>query len=136
MFQQLATLLITRQVIGNFKEAVLPYVMDKLRLLRICVRVAEAMSPDTLQHQISRFEEQSCQVQDGTSEVNENDEMSRDPTSLLVENEMKQSSKEEIEVVHNGLTLSQAEVEAAMKRVNIFFTFTSPLYWNISSLFQ
>ena len=56
MFQQLATLLITRQVVGNIKEAVVPYVIDKFRLMRICVRAVEAMSPDTLQNQMSQFE--------------------------------------------------------------------------------
>lgn len=44
-FQQLAVLLITRQVIGNLKESALPYLIENLRLAKICVDVFGALSP-------------------------------------------------------------------------------------------
>ncbi|KAJ0171896.1 hypothetical protein K1T71_012659 [Dendrolimus kikuchii] len=43
--EQLAVLLITRQVIGNLKESALPYLIENLRLAKICVDVFGAMSP-------------------------------------------------------------------------------------------
>ncbi|XP_053620466.1 anoctamin-8-like isoform X2 [Plodia interpunctella] len=43
--EQLAVLLITRQVIGNLKESALPYLIENLRLAKICVEVFGALSP-------------------------------------------------------------------------------------------
>ncbi|XP_037877101.1 anoctamin-8 isoform X3 [Bombyx mori] len=43
--EQLAVLLITRQVIGNLKESALPYLIENLRLAKICVDVFGAISP-------------------------------------------------------------------------------------------
>ncbi|CAB3226043.1 unnamed protein product [Arctia plantaginis] len=46
--EQLAVLLITRQVIGNLKESALPYVIENLRLAKICVDVFGAISPSKI----------------------------------------------------------------------------------------
>jgi len=127
MFQQLATLLITRQVVGNVKEAFVPYIMDKFRLLRICVRAVEAMSPDTLQRQMSEFDNLNEEGQDwqskgvGTSEEGSGNNMPNIPSTPFIKTEKRRVSHEEIDIVHSGLTLSQAEVEAAMKRVRNLF---------------
>ncbi|XP_063393949.1 anoctamin-8 isoform X3 [Cydia fagiglandana] len=43
--EQLAVLLITRQIIGNLKESALPYLIENLRLAKICVDVFGALSP-------------------------------------------------------------------------------------------
>ncbi|XP_063834027.1 anoctamin-8-like [Ostrinia nubilalis] len=43
--EQLAVLLITRQVIGNLKESALPYLIENLRLAKICIDVFGALSP-------------------------------------------------------------------------------------------
>ncbi|KAH9645675.1 hypothetical protein HF086_005324 [Spodoptera exigua] len=45
---QLAVLLITRQVIGNLKESALPYLIENLRLAKICVDVFGAISPSKI----------------------------------------------------------------------------------------
>ncbi|KAM3958420.1 anoctamin 8 white walker [Aphomia sociella] len=46
--EQLAVLLITRQVIGNLKESALPYLIENLRLAKICVDVFGAISPSKM----------------------------------------------------------------------------------------
>lgn len=48
LFQQLAAIFITRQVIGNIKEAIIPFVIEKLKLFKIGYDMTAAMSPDTL----------------------------------------------------------------------------------------
>jgi len=106
--QQLATLLITRQVIGNLKEAVLPYIMEKAKLMWIGVRIAESMSPDSLKH----FTEQSAESAKKTDQpVDDDNDGGHAPV------ETRTIGTEEVEIVHSGLHLTQAEVEAAMKKV-------------------
>jgi len=46
--QQLAALLITRQVIGNIKEALIPYIIEKAKQFRIGYKMSAKLSPDTL----------------------------------------------------------------------------------------
>ncbi|XP_013147664.1 PREDICTED: anoctamin-8-like [Papilio polytes] len=46
--EQLAVLLITRQIIGNLKESALPYLIENLRLAKICVDVFGAISPSKI----------------------------------------------------------------------------------------
>lgn len=43
--QQLAALLIARQVIGNLKESALPYVLEQLRLAKLSFDMFGALSP-------------------------------------------------------------------------------------------
>ncbi|XP_045506984.1 anoctamin-8-like [Colias croceus] len=47
--EQLAVLLITRQIIGNLKESALPYLIENLRLAKICFDVFGALSPTKVQ---------------------------------------------------------------------------------------
>lgn len=110
--QQLAALLITRQVIGNFKEAVLPFIVEKAKLMWIGVRIAESMSADSLQHEMQQFAEQSVDSAKKTDDESVNDD---DNEAHQVET--RKVGNEEIEIVHSGLNLTQAEVEAAMKKV-------------------
>lgn len=108
--QQLATLLITRQVIGNLKEAVLPYVVEKAKLMWIGVRIAESMSPDSLKH----FAEQSAESAKKTDQpVDDDNDGGQSPV------ETRTIGTEEVEIVHSSLHLTQAEVEAAMKKVGM-----------------
>lgn len=43
--QQLAALLITRQVIGNIKESALPYLLEQIRLAKLSFDLFGALSP-------------------------------------------------------------------------------------------
>jgi anoctamin-8 len=43
--QQLAALLIARQVIGNIKESALPYLLEQLRLAKLSFDMFGALSP-------------------------------------------------------------------------------------------
>jgi len=112
--QQLAALLITRQVIGNFKEAVLPYIIEKVKLMWIGVRIAESMSPDSLQHEMKHFAEQSADSDKKTDDHSADD---NDDDEAQQRVETRKVGSESIEIVHSGLNLTQAEVEAAMKKV-------------------
>lgn len=114
--QQLAALLITRQVIGNFKEAVLPYIIEKMKLMWIGVRIAESMSPDSLQHEMKHFAEQSADSAKETDDPSADDDGDDDAQQQV---ETRKVGSEEIEIVHSGLNLTQAEVEAAMKKVSM-----------------
>ena len=137
--QQLAALLITRQVIGNIKEALVPFIIEKLKLFKIGFKMAEAMSPETLERQMKNLAEgkdnfaadtsadaandrqQDPDVSgDGNDEVVAADEMEF-PLLPGDKVEKRKFCNEEMEVVHSGMTLSQAEVEAAMKKVMLFF---------------
>jgi len=109
--QQLAALLITRQVIGNFREAVLPYIIEKVKLMWIGVRIVESMSPDSLQHEMKQFAEQSA------DSAKKTDHSADDNSEAQQQVETRTVGSEEIEIVHSGLNLTQAEVEAAMKKV-------------------
>lgn len=84
------------------------------------------MSPDTLQYQMNQFVEGNGSLEkksdnDGIPEIRTD---SCDPhqgdTSPFIRTETKRLCNEDIEVVRSGLTLSQAEVEAAMKKVSYY----------------
>ena len=45
LLQQLAALLIARQVIGNLKESALPYILEQLRLAKLSFDLFGALSP-------------------------------------------------------------------------------------------
>jgi len=121
--QQLAALLITRQVIGNFKEAVLPYIIEKAKLMWIGIRIAESMSPDSLKHEMQQFSEPSTDTAKKTDQSDDDakkmdqsgDDKVGDEAGPQVET--RTIGSEKIEIVHSGLNLTQAEVEAAMKKV-------------------
>lgn len=116
VLQQLAALLITRQVIGNFKEAVLPYIVEKVKLMWIGVRIAESMSADSLKQEMKQLEEQSGDSAKKTSSFDDDNDAETKPQV-----EASTVGTEEIETIHSGLNLTQAEVEAAMKKVSETF---------------
>ncbi len=59
-FQQLAAIFITRQVIGNVKEAIIPFVIEKLKLYKIGYDMTAAMSPDTLERHMREMTGEVC----------------------------------------------------------------------------
>ena len=144
-FQQLAALLITRQVIGNIKEALVPYVIDKLKLFKIGYQMTEAMSPDTLERHMKEITGEKGE----TAKSDRNCDMSREsspssPRSDSVRDELLAPPSEKdgllsdsvfhegdssnggaeiggsvFKVQHSGPHLTQAEVEAHMKKVSM-----------------
>lgn len=55
-FQQLATQMITRQVLGNLREALLPYILWKMKLVKVGYDITGRMSPTTLEREIQGME--------------------------------------------------------------------------------
>lgn len=53
VFQQLAALLIARQVIGNLKESALPYVLEQLRLAKMSFDLFGALSPSEAKKELT-----------------------------------------------------------------------------------
>jgi hypothetical protein len=101
-FQLLAALLITRQVMGNIKEALIPYVKQQLRFAKISFDLYGAISPtnpDKNDESISRSFEQE------------------DSSSNLAETN-NSASKEEPEIT--GRKLSQVEMESSRPAVRFF----------------
>lgn len=107
-------------MIGNIREALLPYVVEKIKLFKIGYKMVEAMSPETLEKQIRQLEEndrRSTSSAEGAEEESPYGSESRTPSSEDDKVETRKVCNEEIEEVKTGLTLSQAEVEACMKKV-------------------
>ncbi|CAD5119327.1 DgyrCDS7950 [Dimorphilus gyrociliatus] len=100
--EQLAALLITRQVIGNIKEALLPYVKNRIKLFRIGYEMTSDISPNTLTKQATEIKEKIV------SRV-ETEIRHRKPEKL-------ENVKPESSVEYSGPTLSQAEIEASMEK--------------------
>ena len=53
VLQQLAALLIARQVIGNLKESALPYVLEQLRLAKMSFDLFGALSPSEAKKELT-----------------------------------------------------------------------------------
>ena len=77
------------------------------------VRIAEAMSPDSLQHEMKQFAEQSTDSAAKKTERSVEDDNGEAQHHIGT----RTVGNEEIEIVHSGLNLTQAEVEAAMIKV-------------------
>lgn len=58
-FKQLAALLITRQVIGNFQEAIIPYFYEKYKLSRLAYKMTRKMSDKSLQKHVEDLKERN-----------------------------------------------------------------------------
>ena len=130
--QQLAALLITRQVIGNVKEALVPFVIEKLKLFKIGYSMTEAMSPDTLDKHVKEItgetEEDSQHVNGEIEPAEEASETAaagsentkkNNPVTSGTETEAQkcESESERLNVQQSGPHLTQAEIEANMKKV-------------------
>ncbi|RUS79435.1 hypothetical protein EGW08_012812, partial [Elysia chlorotica] len=102
---QLAALLITRQVLGNLKEAILPYVVWKARLYSAGYKLATRMSPASLDKEVERM---TLQAEKG---------IQRKKAGKSLEGSSKLSGAEEDDAQDESIpTLTQAEVESEMKK--------------------
>lgn len=88
MFQQLAALLIARQVIGNLKESALPYMLERMRQAKMSFDMWGALSPLT------------AKAPPGTEE--------KTPDS---------TSDEKADPLNEKRTMSQAELESTLYKV-------------------
>jgi len=140
---QLGALLITRQVVGNIKEAFLPYCVEKFKLYRIGYQMTEGMSPDTLDRHMKEMarkdsskeepQETAAPPPSPTEPFAEKDgereqerEMQKEMQKEKAESEKmtihrytddgKDIGEEVFDVSKSGPHLTQAEVEAAMKK--------------------
>ena len=74
-FQQLAALLITRQVIGNLREAVIPFILWKLKLIKVGYDITAHMSPSSIENEIKNIEREIIGVNQDKEKVSDkNDE--------------------------------------------------------------
>ncbi|XP_045215850.2 anoctamin-8-like isoform X2 [Mercenaria mercenaria] len=129
---QLATLMITRQVIGNIREALLPYVLWKMKLMKVGYNITGHMSPDTLKKEIKGLGlSGSCDSDNENEEDSANAGTPGTPDSspspveepacsreVLTEECQKDcSSTEKVAVDQSSeLTLTQAEIESTMRK--------------------
>jgi len=93
---------------------VLPYIVEKVKLIWLGVRIAESMSADSLQHEMKQFAEHSTDSTKKTDEPVDDDKVVDEAESQV---ETRTVGSEKIEIVRTGLNLTQAEVEAAMNKV-------------------
>ncbi|XP_050683452.1 anoctamin-8 isoform X2 [Leptidea sinapis] len=96
--EQLAVLLITRQIIGNLKESALPYLIENLRLAKICSEVFGALSPSKVQ------------TSEQLAELFEKEKTSEPPEMLINGEEKRRDSEPAVgqKVIH------QAELESQL----------------------
>ena len=104
--QQLAALLITRQVIGNVKEALIPFIIEKVKLFKISYKMASALSPSVMDAKMEKMKENGAPKIDGV------DETTTDENKDEIQDETK------LQTNFTTPTLTQAEVEAAQKAVS------------------
>ncbi|XP_075986029.1 anoctamin-10-like isoform X2 [Anticarsia gemmatalis] len=104
--EQLAVLLITRQVIGNLKESALPYLIENLRLAKICVDVFGAISPSKIptSAQLTELFEKKT---DSCGEVPENN---------LVNGTTEKDDRRDSEPIVGQKLIHQAELESQLFR--------------------
>ncbi|KAL3867152.1 hypothetical protein ACJMK2_044375 [Sinanodonta woodiana] len=100
---QLAALLITRQVIGNIREAVVPYFLGKAKLMKVGYEITGHMTPRTLEKEIQDMVETRRRRRNAAEDVK---------SETYLENQ----GKAELKKTDSSLILSQAEVEITMSR--------------------
>ena len=105
LLQQLAAILITRQVIGNLKEAFLPFLYWRAKLYKVGYDMVSELSPVTPDEQ-DKPVEGATQSAEGPTE-----ETAQDKDSAVVDGKKSEGK------VEQTLSFTQAEVESAMKRV-------------------
>ena len=124
-FQQLAALLITRQVIGNIKEALLPYILEKAKLLKIGYELTANMSPASIERQATLIRQ--CSQESTSSEGSKCEQFDihqeiRHPGGDYPGGDTGVTEEDGSMSVHySGPMLTQAEVEASMPKVNKYF---------------
>ena len=97
VFQQLAALLIARQVIGNLKESAVPYLIEQLRLARLSFELFGALSPS------------EARLPPGETSSEDHDHQQQQQPDAA-EDEKEQKGKQQRNV-------SQAELESSLYRV-------------------
>ncbi|XP_052796169.1 anoctamin-8-like [Mya arenaria] len=100
---QLATLMITRQVIGNLREAVLPYFLWKAKLMKVGYDITGHMSPNTIEKESMSVNERS-----GCA-----DEADTEASGCKGEGHTKMAADRDST---SQLVLTQAQVESTMKK--------------------
>lgn len=90
-FQQLAALLIARQVIGNLKESALPYMLEHLRLAKMSFDMWGALSPID----------------------------PKGPTTDTPEQQVKDGESPSTEQASSKRSMSQAELESSLYKVGL-----------------
>jgi len=103
LFQQLAALLIARQVIGNLKESALPYLLEQLRLAKLSFDLFGALSPSD--------ERKNSEGPDGTSPSLGVGNLSASPTPTA------SPSKTTSGTLSGNRNVSQAELESSLFKV-------------------
>lgn len=96
--QQLAALLIARQVIGNLKESAFPYILEQLRLAKLSFDLFGALSP-SIESKRPLSSEPEPQIEP-SSEVDSNNGI-----------------YEEAKPNHGNRNVSQAELESSLYKV-------------------
>ncbi|CAH0403409.1 unnamed protein product [Chilo suppressalis] len=103
--EQLAVLLITRQLIGNLKESALPYLIENLRLAKICVDVFGAISPSKAptSTQLTELFDKKTDSSGGSPEI-----------SLINGGTEKDGDRRDSEPVVGQKVIHQAELESQL----------------------
>ncbi|XP_021368430.1 anoctamin-8-like isoform X1 [Mizuhopecten yessoensis] len=101
---QLAAILITRQVIGNIKEALLPYLLWKIKLYKVGYEMTCDASTTN-----------KTEVSDLTESIGGKDEV-RERKKVQDKNELNNAGKSEAAGRQRKPSLTQAEVESTMNK--------------------
>lgn len=104
--EQLAVLLITRQVIGNLKESVLPYMIEHLRLAKICMQMFGAMTPSKVPT--------STQLKDLFDKKNDSISESSETALLNGNADKEKDDRRDFEPVGGQKVIHQAELESQL----------------------
>lgn len=90
VFQQLATLLIARQVIGNLKESAIPYMLEQLRLAKMSFDLFGALSPSEAKKELPGNQ---TEEPNGTSSTNKPTGTSRSISQAELESSLFKVTK-------------------------------------------
>lgn len=127
---QLAALLITRQVIGNLQEAVVPYFVEKFKLSRLTYRITRTMSDRSLKRHVEAIKQRSDKLSGGDQSEAVVDAPESSNGSQVTEVNAKATATRKTtnsdrlaipEFKLTGSELCQAEVESLLPR------YSSPL---------
>jgi anoctamin-8 len=111
--QQLAALLIARQVIGNIKESALPYFLEQLRLAKLSFDMFGALSPsDEAKKDIGETDSGDCKTEDDSPKEDTPNKGGELEASIQADKEADKKAR----------NLSQAELEGALFKVSILLT--------------
>jgi anoctamin-8 len=111
--QQLAALLIARQVIGNIKESALPYFLEQLRLAKLSFDMFGALSPsDEAKKDIGETDSGDSKTEDDSPKEDTPNKGGELEASIQADKEADKKAR----------NLSQAELEGALFKVSILLT--------------